>query len=189
MANFIGPYWTRINYHSLLAPHTMQICTKNWSPGAGTGDFDTWAAGTINATVMIEALVGMLLPFFNTGVIFDNWQIMKQLLPADVPIPVSGGNFSGFDGTEGSGGWAAATQLTITAHTVAFGLAKIVLLDCCSFNTFTPYLTPDTKITDLFIEWNDPTNGWAGRDNAQIGGFLKGTITLNEKLRKEYRYD
>lgn len=185
MANALGPYYIVIKYHSLLSNHTMTIPTKNWAGG----DFDTWAGGIVADSTMIGDLVTLMLPFFDGGTTFDNWQIYKQLLPADVPQPVGQGFFTAMTGTDGGGSWAGATESIITARTTAFGIVKLDLLDSISDNDFTPITVPITRITNLFNEWSDPTNGWSGRDNAKPATFLKMTKNLNQALRKEYRYD
>lgn len=189
MANFLGPYWVQINYHGAAAPHTMTVPTKNWNPGAGFGTFDTWASGTIAAETMIEALVDELTAFFNGDTAFDNWVIYKQLLVADQPQPVMSGVFTAMVGTDISGDWAGAVEVMIIARTAAFGLAKLALLDAVSGNDFNPILVPTPAIDAVLTEWTSDANGWSGRDNSRPNIFLKATVNLNQKLRKEYRLD
>lgn len=187
--NFLGPYWVQINYHGAIAPHTMTIPTRNWNPGASYGTFDDWSSGTIAAETMIEALVTTFLPMYNADVTFDNFVIFKQLLPEDEPQPVMSKNMTGKTGTDVSASWAGAVETQIIVRTAAFGLAKLVLLDSVSYNDFNPMLTPSIEVAAVLAEWTADTNGWSGRDNSRPNIFLKATVNINQKLRKEYRLD
>jgi hypothetical protein len=186
MANALGPYYTVIRYHSLLAPHTMTLPLKGWNT---SGDVDAWDGSVISAVTMITALLTLMLPFFDGGNHFDGATIFKQLLPSDDPAPVQDMNFTGLTGTDTGGTWAGAVELIITARTNLFGIARLTMLDAISDDDFNPILVPTTRIANLVNEWTADTNGWAGRDNGQPTTFLKETKNLNQRLRKEYRYD
>lgn len=187
--NFIGPYWTVIRYHSLQAPHTMSIPCNNWSIGTGSGDFEAWDNSSRAADDMITDLVTLFLPLFDSGVQFDNYTIFRQLLVTDEPQPVAQGSFTAKIGTNTGASWASAVEVIITARTALFGIAKLDFLDACSENDFTPKLTPSVAQANIFNEWIADTNAWRGRDNGQVTVFMKATTNLNQKLRKEYRYD
>jgi len=189
MANAPGPYWVQINYHGALAPHSMQHSCKNWANGAGAGTIEVWSGGTIPAVDMIEDLVDLMLPMFNSDTVFDNFVIYRQLLSTDDPQPVASGSFTGKIGTDTSATWASAVEMIIMMRTVAFGLVKLVLLDAVSNNSFTPILVPPTAMMNLITEFTNDAKGWCGRDGAQPGNFLKTTVNINQKLRKMYRYD
>jgi len=187
MANALGPYFVMINYHYILGPHTMTIPTKNWNSGAGAGSFDTWAGGTVAADDMIEALVTLMLPFFDGNTTFDNWIIFRQLLPTDDPQPVRSGNFTGMVGTNGGGSWSAAVEVIITNRTDLFGIAKLDFLDAVSNDNYNPILAPSGALSALLLEWGLDLNGWSGRDKGRPSNFLTMTVNLNQKLRKTYR--
>jgi hypothetical protein len=165
------------------------IPTKAWNTGAGSGTFDTWLGGTIDAVDMIEALVTVMLPFFNSTVVFDNWVIFEYADAVSPGVPVVGDSFTGMDGTDTGGTWAGAVETMLIARTAGFGIAKLVLLDSISDDDFNPVLTPTTRYTNLITEWFDQDNGWSGRDNTRPNNFIKATKNLNQKLRKEYHYD
>lgn len=189
MANSLFPASVQINYHGLLAPHSMMIPTKVWNPGAGSGTFDTWLGGTVSAATMVNDLVTLMLPFFDAGTVFDNFTIFEYADEDSPGSPVYSAAFSGKVGTDTSSSWSSAVETMIIARTDGFGLAKLVLLDSVSDNDFTPHIVPNTRETNLIAEWFDQTNGWSGRDNTRPTTFLKATLNLNQKLRKEYRYD
>jgi len=183
-----GPYYVQINYHGLLAPHSMQLSTKTWNPGSGSGTFDIWTGGVIVATAMVTNLVDKLLPMFNSDTGFDNFIIFKQLLETDTPLPVYSAAFSGKIGTNVDGSWAGAVEKMFIARSSTFGIAKLDLLDACSGDNFAPVLSPGVDDQALIDEWFSDAKGWAARDNGQVTTFLKITKNLNQKLRKEYRY-
>jgi hypothetical protein len=167
----------------------MTIPTKVWNNGIGSGTFETWGGTPKDAQDMIEELVTEMLPSFNASVTFDNWIIFGQASPSDPVLPLVTGNFTAMVGTDVGGSWAGAVELIVVARTQAFGIAKLTLLDAISGDDYSPVLTLSGSLGALCAEWFNDTNGWAGRDNAQPGSFLKMTKNLNQKLRKEYRYD
>jgi len=187
--NSLFPSSVQINYHGALAPHSMMIPTKQWNPGAGFGTFDTWLDGTVDAEDMITDLVTLMLPFFNSDTVFDNW-IIYDYADEDSPgTPVESGNFTALDGSDESATWASAVEVQFLARTGGFGIAKLVLLDAVSDDSFFPIIAPTGRYSALFAEWSDTTNGWSGRDNTRPSTFMKATKNLNQALRKSYRYD
>lgn len=189
MANFLGPYWVQLNYHGALAPHSHTLPIKNWNPSGTIGTIDIWSGGTINALTMIDDLVDLLLPMYNADTAYDNYIIYKQLLPTDPIEPVSSQSFSGKVGTNPSPTWAAAVEKMFIARSSTFGLAKIVCLDAVSGGSFLPITSPGTPEQALLDEWMSDAKGWCARDNGQVQTFLKITLNLNQKLRKDYHYD
>jgi hypothetical protein len=187
--NFIGPYFVNIGYQSALAPHSMTIPTKNWNPGGTFGTFDVWAGGTIAADDMIVNLIDRMVPFYTATSSFNNAVIYKQLLPTDTPQPVVSIGGIAAAGTGVHTGWAGATELIFIARSATFGLAKLVLLDALTDDTFTPITTFTGDYAGIFGEWGLDANGWCARDNGQVISPLKVTKNLNQKLRKEYHYD
>lgn len=186
--NFVGPYWTLINYHGTLAPHSHVFPTKNWNPGSGGGTFDIWSGGTISAVAMITDMVDKLRAMYPSDTQYDNYTIYKQLLPDDDPQPVYSGAFTGKTGTNTDGSWSSAIEKTFIARSATFGIAKIVCLDADFGNSFNPRTTMNVAEDALFTEWTADSKGWCARDNAQVTTFMKITLNLNQKLRKEYRY-
>jgi len=189
MANFVGPYFVRCNYHYILGPHTMTLPTNVWNPDSTVGTFEAWDSSAPAADTMINDLVTLMLPFFDANTTFDNWTIFKQLLPTDEPTPQMGGGFTGKIGTNGGGSWSAAVELIITARSTNFGIAKLDFLDGASNDNYNPITTFTGAIANVVNEWADPSNAWRARDNGRINTFLKMTVNLNQKLRKTYRLD
>ena len=189
MANFLGPYWVRINYHSARGIHSMTIPTKQWNNGPAQGTFNTWAGATRDANTMITQLVTKMLTQFNADVAFDNFVIYQQLTEAEAVLPVASASFSGLVGNDTGASWASATEQIYVARTAAFGICKLSLLDSITDDNFNPETSLGTDRQAIVTEWFSDTNGWSGRDNTQPSTFLKLTKNLNQKLRKEYRLD
>lgn len=184
--NSLVPAFVEIDYHSVYSPHKMTIPTLAWNPGAPYGDFETHAGGAIAAEDMIDALIDKLKAFVPAGVAFDGWTVFTKPTIESQSTPRAF-KTSGVVGTAPAS-WAKATQLTISAKTDNGGDARLVLMDAASGNNFdlitSATITP--SYTALFGEWFADTNGWAGRDNGLPYYFTQASITLNEKLRKQY---
>jgi hypothetical protein len=189
MANALGPYFVRIFYHSPQAPHVMTLPTKTWSPDGGAGNFATWDASSISASVMVNALVDVLKTLYPSDCVFDSYGIYSQPTPADDVVPLYAEAVTTGTGTSVDGSWASASELIFVARSTNFGIAKLTLLDAVTSNQFLPMLTLSGLYADVFAEWSDEGNGWAARDNGRPATFLKMTTNINQALRKEYRYD
>ena len=189
MANALGPYYVRVNYHSVFAPHTMTIPTRTWNPDGGFGTFEAWDSSAPAADAMIEALIDLFQPLYNTDTVFDNWVIYKQLLPTDDPQPVMSGSILTWVGSNSGASWAKAVESILTARTAGFGIAKLDFLDVCSEDNYDPVTTLVGAYAAVFAEWSDPTNAWSSRDNTKPATALKLTTNLHQKLRKQYHMD
>lgn len=192
MANSLFPAFVRIEYHSPYAPHTMTIPTTAWT-GPPTsvfdsGEFEQWAAGSVEADVMINDLVDVLAPLFTDDVIFDGYTIYTQGSPESDPLPVYSAALTQV-GSNVSTEWFQAVQRTMVWRTVDFGIFKLSLMDAASDGTFarTGNFSTIAPFDDVHNEVTDTTNGWSGRDNARPNQALQMSLTLNEKLRREYR--
>lgn len=191
MPGTLVPGFVEILYHSTAAPHVMRLPTLQWnddaSPG-GAGSFESWSGVDKDAEDMVDQLTDVMLPFFNPLVTFDGFIVYTQPTDPGESFPVASGSFTGKVGTGPGDSWFAAVQTTVIARTSLFGIAKLVLLDSNSGDNFTPELTPSGAMTALLDEWFSLENGWRGRDGGRPKTFVKATQTLNEKLRREYRY-
>lgn len=182
----LDPAFVVIDYHSAYAPHKMTIPTLEWNSGAGNGDFATHAGSAIAADTMVEALITKLKALVPAGVAFDGWTVYTKASPTAQSIPRTF-KASTAVGTAGAS-WDKATQLTISAKTTGANDAKLTLMDAASgddFNLITPS-SANASMTALLAEWFADTNGWAGRDGTRPYYFQQASVTLNEKLRKQY---
>lgn len=180
------PAYVEIDYHSTYSPHKMTIPTLNWNSGGTFGDFETHAGGAIAAETMVDAMITALKAFVPASVAFDGWTVFTKASPTAQAVPRTF-KTSGVVGTAGLS-WNKAVQLTISAKTDNAGDARLVLMDAASGDNF-DLITPATitaSYTALFAEWFADTNGWAGRDDGLPYYFTQASLTLNEKLRKQY---
>jgi hypothetical protein len=137
---------------------------------------------------MIDALVGVLVPFYPTTYVFDNWTIFHQPADPGPSFPQVGGVFTSIEGTDATPGWAKATQATMWWKTATFGDMKLVMLDFASQDNFdkTTVLI-DARLTNLDGVVTNVNWAWAGRDNQRPATFKSATVKLNDELRKQYR--
>jgi len=163
MPSSLGPSFVEINYHSADGFHTMTLPTLEYDQG---GDqFETWAAGTVDAVTMVEAFVDTLLPFFPTTVVFDNYTIYDLPTDPGPALPRKSAILTGKAGAVGAPGWTKAVQFTVTIRTTLFGILKIVqkmVWDGQEVRNIY-HVDPNTGITptvmatvtDLFWDWWD----------------------------------
>ena len=191
MPNFPGPTNILINSHSAYGFHKMQLNALEWSATpnvGGSGSVNTHSASTVDVDAMVNDLVDKFAPFFPATYHWDNYVVFVSIDEATPPEPVASGSLDQV-GTSATPGWSKATQTTLSFRTEAFGLAKIVFLDVDSQDSFdkTLVVPAASPLEALVNEFGDEDNGWAGRDNARPSVYLSACVTLNEKLRREYR--
>lgn len=184
------PGFVKLLYHSPFSPHVMIIPTRQWLPpsaGHPSGFFSDWDSTTQDAAVMIQNLVTLLAANFQSNVVFDRAEIWTKASPTAIPVLVYGFDVT----TPGTGtvtGWQEATQLTIFMRDAANGAFKIVLLDYTSDNQFGKYYDPTSNpaANAVVAEVSSPTNGWQSRAGGRPQFFRAYTVTLNNRLRREY---
>lgn len=191
MPNDLFPAFVRLEYASEFGPHVAILPTREWTPDQGSnpsGTFDRWSDDAdVDAEDMILALVATMAAFFPVTTAFQRYTIFTKASAAADPQPRYSNSITQI-GTDLAPGWSQAVQMTITARTADFNLAKIVLLDASTDDTFGKVTTlPGSgRLFDLVTEWFSDTVAWAGRDNAQPSQFVSLTQTLNEQLRRRY---
>lgn len=188
-ANSLYPSFVRIFYHSQFGSHVMTLPTLQYSSAAiGTlGEFATWDAGSTDADEMINALVDDIAGLYvEDETTFDNYEIFNMATPTSDPTWQYGGTL-GVTGTLASAvGWREAVQCTYTFRTSLGGIARLVLLDRPTENVFARLTTLSAPEALIATELGSTARGWAGRDGGQFAVFKNQTITLNERLRREY---
>jgi len=186
-----GPWFVRIRYHSEFSPHQHQLSINTWNDVPSTGDagkVDDWVGGSIDLVDMVTALVDKLLPFYKNTVTYDSWTLYNVPTVGAAPQPIQGDTLTAKVGTNATPGWYKAIGTTLSMRTTLFHDAKLVMLDSGSGDVYGKISTPAAgKQQDLFDELSADTNGWAGRDNAQMTQFVSYVIDLNDKLQKTYR--
>lgn len=190
MIHSLFPAFFRLFYVSQYAPHIMTMPTKVWDSGGGggAGSFTSWGGPPVDASVMIEAYVDTLLPFFTADVEFTQAIVYTMDDEVAPPRPRA---FIAFTGKIGTSILPVnpAAQSMYTFRTVDFGLLKVVLLDAPVTSGFLPInvVTPGSELAALSNLLANDSYAFSGRDNAQPSGFVHATFKLNDELRKSYR--
>lgn len=192
--NLLFPCSVTIDYRSVYAPHKMTIPLTLWSPISGGHPAGTnldWNGTQKDTGDMIEDLITLLKPFFQSTTIFQSWTVYTYASAGAPARPVVSAVITGGAGTGGT--VIPATQATFMFKTKAFGTYKLVMLDTKVSAAFGPLLTLVVGVNDAEIALidylKDDTNGFQGRDGAQIDVWHKVTYDLNDKLRKSYHLD
>jgi len=181
------PAYVQISYHSPYAPHTMTIPTLEWTAGGVSGTFVTWAAGTIDASDMVNAMIDKIKEFFAAAVTFDSFTIFT-MDAIDAPAIPRYSEAVAIAGTNATPGNYKAVQSVWTAKCSDGSLAKINFMDVGNNNSFekVTFATIGSAGTAFLNEWFAATNGWSSRQNGQPYFFLQASYTLNEALRRQY---
>lgn len=192
MENSLSPAFVRIDYRSTWATHIALLGTSAWFPTSITGTLGSYLShdgDPLDAEVMINAFVDKLAAQHKATTNFDLATVYTQAAPVGQAIPRASASLTQV-GSNAAGGPDKATQLTLNGRTTLFGHFKLVLLDVpvgtSNFDKQFPSTFPST-ISDIFTEYALTDNAWLARDGGQPSFPISATITLNERLRKEYR--
>lgn len=189
--NSLSPASLVISYHTSFSAHKMTIPTLDWLPTNITGalgSYQAWDLSTIDAEVMVNALVDLLAVLVPASTVFDTATVYTQATPTSDNIPrrqVAIGTV----GTNGGGDFPQAVSCTLNFKTLGNGDCKLVLLDVPLGSSGFVALHPPfaTGFSDIETEFIAVTNAWSGRDDTRPSVLRKVTFDLNDKLQKQYR--
>lgn len=189
--NALFPAYAVVAYDSPWGAHKMTVPTRNWEVGLGTngfGGYTGWDGVTINdAETMFLGLANVLKPFHIPGTTIKDASVYVKasatspaILKTIIPLNVVGTNM----GTT----QAKAVQQTFNGKSTVFTPYKVVILDAPVGSSFDKVLAAAFGAADLALEGylTDLTHAFQARAEAPPQGFQNKTITLNDKLRKEY---
>lgn len=190
-AFFRGPFWVTINYHNARAPHKMTYPIRQWSePSAGhdQGYIVNWNDIGIDANDEVNDYVDLLVPIFTDETTFDDFTIYRQLTADDIPEPIAAAALTQVGTSVGL--VVPAAQSTWTYRTADLHHAKFVYLDLPVPVDFGKTHYGDLPAEGLAIVAyiTDADHGFSGRDGSRPATFISSTATLNEKLRRAYRF-
>jgi len=192
MQNSLSPAFVRIDYSSAYGVHSMTLPSVPIEPTTIGGSIYQFVLRGAALPAQVEGAVNDFVDvvklFFPSTVNFKSYTLYSQPEPEDTPQPVEA-NILNIAGAGTGTSWSKAVQNTITYRTDEFGIFKLVLLDCFSYNIFdkTDVLVPDDGL-DLLTDYVTADVTWlAGRDGGRPNVFLQSAVTLNEKLRRSYR--
>lgn len=190
-AALLKPSFVRIRYHSPFSGHLQTIPTRQWVTGIGThgvGGYVAWDSSSIDADDMINALVALMLPYYRSTVVFDDYTIYDYVGGGDLAFPVAGAPFTSVEGSSGSSNWYEAVQTTFTLFDTDFNKVKLVLLDSDSGNQFLKTRAGDfeSAANDLVDEFCATTNAWQSRQGFRPDHALSKIVGLNDALKQQY---
>lgn len=189
--NSLSPASLVIGYHTAFSAHRATLPTLAWLPtniSGALGSYQAWDLSTIDAEVMVNALVDLLAVLVPVTTVFDTATVYTQATPTSDNIPrrqVALGTV----GSNGGGSFPQAVSATLNFKTLGNGDAKIVLLDVPLGSGGFVALHPPfaTAFSDIETEYTAVSNAWAGRDDTRPSVLRKVTFDLNDKLQKQYR--
>jgi hypothetical protein len=188
----LSPAFVRFDYVSRWAAHAALLGTKEWLPTSITGtmgSYVNWNAVPIDAEDMIDNITvgyGLQFPSTTTMVLATIYTQASAHAPA---LPVASKVLS-VAGTNAVGGPDKATQVTLNMRSTGINPAKIVLLDVpvgtSNFDKVFPGSFP-AGVQAIWTSLHSTNWAWSARDDTRILTAISMTITLNERLRREYR--
>lgn len=190
--NSLAPAFVRLDYTSAYAPHSMTLPTKEWLPtsmGGDMGSYVNWAGAPVDAEASIDNLVAALALQFPSTTTLNLATIYTQAGAHDPAVPVASKTLS-TAGSNAAGGPDKATQATLNFRTVGIHPAKVVFLDVpIGTSNFDKVYPAGFSAAILAVSgaMRSDTRMWSGRDDTQLATAISLTITLNERLRREYK--
>jgi len=186
------PAFVRLDYHSVYAPHVQLLHVREWLPTSITGSmgsFVAWDSTPIDAEAMIDSMVALLAHQFKSTTHYDLATIYTMADLDGQAIPRASKVLTAV-GDNAVGGPDKATQATLNMRSSDNNPAKLVFLDCpvgtSNFDKQPPS-SFSSVIQDIYDEISADSNAWSAKDDTQIASPISLTITLNERLRREYR--
>lgn len=182
-------YWV-LRTRSQYAAHTQTIPTRLPSFtafGIDNISYPSWAGGSVSASDMLTDYLAKLADCHPDTTTFDLLEIFSQPTPDDFPqlIAVEAIGSVGADETTG---WDEATQVTLTGKDTNGSDARLILLDVHTNNNFGRFSLASitTAYKDLWAVIADEDNAFSSRKGFRPDALIQQSITLNEKLRREY---
>lgn len=181
------PSFVKIFYHSDFAPHVMVIPAHNYTKVDLThaGAFNNWSLGFTAGDTMIEALIALMAADFPANVVFDRYEIWQKASPTAIP-ELAFQKVHSVAGSNAGAGWQEAVQKTFFMRATDNSAFKLTLLDIVSDNLFGKYYSLNPTESAIVAALVDPGNAWQSRAGFQPIAFKALTITLNNRLRREY---
>lgn len=191
MASSLSPAFVRVNYTSVYGAHVMTLPSVPIVTGINAPsfhDFDLRGAEiSVECDDAVKDFINVIKADFIASTTFVDYTLFTQADAEATPVPVWSAAL-GIVGTHADDSWSKAVQRTFTWRTDAFGLFKLVFLDCISANNFSKNTSlPDGSTRKAISDYVTADETWlAGRDGGRPATFLQESVTLNEKLRRSY---
>jgi hypothetical protein len=187
----LSPASIKIDYHTLYAPHSMTIPTRDWIPTPVSGDLGSylnWDGTPCDGEVMVRGLIEVLKVFMLPSTQFDQATAYTMATPTSSNIPRKSTSLA-VVGTSIDTTPSQAVSATFNFKTTDNGDVKLVLLDSPIGGLwFAPVLPADFSSAVYAVEtvFTGQAWAWSGRDDTRPAVLRKITKDLNDKLQKEY---
>jgi hypothetical protein len=186
------PAFTRINYRTAYAPHSMTLPNYGWSPVSVGHTMGTYLGADdvqYDALDVLEALSALLAEIFVPSTTIGEAIIYTMAAPVGQAIPRVSHDLA-TPGVNTNTTWAEAVQLQFTFRTAEFNKFKLVMLDVPADDDFNKY----TSLSGLNVAYQnladfitDPAGSFCGRDRQKPTTLVSMIHDLNDGLRKRYR--
>lgn len=187
-ANSLYPAFVEINYASAYGVHKMRLPTV---PIVLNGVHQFTLRGLalpVGVHTAVNEFVDKIVPMFPATTTFVDYTAYTMDSPTAVATPVKSGAIGKVGTTGTTGADYKATQWTWTFRTDAFGIFKIVMLDCLVSTWELQKSLAGWAAGQALVDYVVSENTFiAGRDGGRPITFLQLSATLNERLRKAYR--
>lgn len=191
MAYGLFPGYIRLNYQTSKSLHSMTLPTRAPDGADGSISYLQWdGLLSVSFGVMVQALVDALLASFPDDTTFLDATAYRVLEEgSDAAVPVDFYVVTGGAGTSLAEGVDAA-QATWSFMTTGGKQSRLVGLDIAPSTEFRPrqpgsFVAADTAIE---AEWTSTGVAWSGRDGNRPTALRRVVFTLNDALRRSYRY-
>jgi hypothetical protein len=186
------PAFVRLFYHTTQLNHVATLPVVGWNEpvsGHDYGTFDAHDLSSPDADDIVQEYATVIQPIFSEDVTIDSYVIYTMSSPTAKPQPRVG-NTVALTGTNTDNTWFKANQVTMSLRTSTFNKSKWTLLDVPVTDVYSK--TSALPGSGIYRDWFDIISGldkpWCGRDRNRPSGFISITTTLNEKLRRAYRF-
>ena len=193
--NRLWPGYVLLGYHSANGVHDQIIPTREWSatplvPLNALGSYTNWSGFPCDGQEMVEDMVSVLSAFNPASTIYDSAVIYTLDTPESPAIPRASMGLA-VAGSSATPGWTKATQRAWIFRDTEWQIAKIYQLDTGTDNNWNATtditgIAPAIAVVGAFtsLSW-----AWSSRNGERPVTFMKATVKLNDKLRREYGMD
>lgn len=193
--NRLFPAYVLLKYHSANGAHDQIIPTREWSPTplvplADLGSYLNWGGVPCDGEAMVTDMVNVLSAFNPPTTIYDSATVYTLDTPESPAIPRASHGYA-VAGTMASPGWIKATQRAWIFRDTEWSIAKIYQLDTGTDNNWnaTTDITGNAPALAVVGAFTNVNWAWASRNGERPVTFMKATLKLNDKLRREYGMD
>lgn len=191
MANGLFPGYIDLSYQTSKSLHNARLPTRAPTGASGAITYRQWS-DLLDVTFgdMVQALVDDWVASFPTDSTFLDATAYRVIeAGSDAAIPVDFYVVTDGEGTNAGAGVDAA-QATWSFRTVDGGQSRLVGLDILPNTEFRPRRPGGFNAADdaLAAVWTSTSWAWSGRDGGRPTDLRRVVFTLNDALRRAYKF-